>query len=80
MSAGVSVRVEEATIPTTAGPVHSPYSRFGWSGWRGTYPYSTQTDLTSEMSDRTHRIVTSIVAHMALNTTSLIWAWYILAG
>lgn len=29
---------------------------------------------------RTHRIVPSIVAHMALNTTSLIWAWYILAG
>jgi len=29
---------------------------------------------------RTHRIVPSVVAHMALNTTSLIWAWYVLAG
>jgi len=58
MSEGVSVRVEEVTIPTTEGPIHSPYSRFGWSGWRSTYPYSTQTDLTSELSDRPHRIVT----------------------
>ncbi len=58
MSDGVSVRLEEVEIPTYPPPVASPYCRFGWAGRRGTYPYSTKTDLSAEPVPMTHRVVT----------------------
>ncbi len=57
MSEGVSVRLEEVELPTYVRGPDGPYPRYGWAGWRGTYPYSTQQDLTTEVRPQRHRMV-----------------------